>query len=190
MNVYSAIQRRRTIRRFKDQSVPDSVLFKLVDVARLAPSAGNLQPLEYITVSSKKGCDALFPHLKWSKLIKNGEPPDGRKPVGYVIVLINRDIVSRGGAHDVGAAVQNMLLATIDEGFGSCWLRSIDRSEIKATFKIPDNCEIDSVIAIGKPAESPLSEVAKDSTAYWRDDRGLMHVPKRKVDHIIHREKY
>ncbi len=191
MNVYSAIQRRRTIRRFKEQAIAESILIKLVDTARLAPSSGNQQPLEYITVLSKEKKSALFPLLKWARYIKPDDtPPEGKRPAAYIIVLINRNVMSKGGGHEVGAAVQNIILAALEDDIGSCWLRSIDRQEIQKLFGVPEHFEIDSVIALGKPAESPMTELARDDIEYWRDERGLMHVPKRKLDLILHREKY
>jgi nitroreductase len=191
VNVYSAIQRRRTIRRFKNVSVPENTLIKLVDTARLAPSAGNIQPLEYITVTGKKKCDALFQRLKWAHHVKGGDtPPDDKKPAAYIIVLINRELLPKGGGHDVGAAVQNILLAALEEDISSCWLRSFDKNAVRALFNVPDHSEPDSVIALGKPAESPITEACRDSILYWRDGRSVMHVPKRKIDSILHRESY
>jgi nitroreductase len=192
VNVYSAIQRRRTIRRFKEQEITDSELIKMIDGARVAPSAGNFQPLEFITVKSRKNCEALFPCLVWARHVKGGDaPPEGNRPAAYIIVLINREIISKGGGHDVGAAVQNVMLAAIEDGLGSCWLRSIDREKIKEIFKVPEHCEIDSVIAIGRPAESPRTESAHSGDIkYWRDEHGMLHVPKRKLDNVLHKEKY
>lgn len=192
MNVYSAIQRRRTIRRFKETPISEASLIKLVDVARLAPSAGNQQPLEYLTVNSKEKCSAVFPLLKWARFIKPDDtPPEGKRPGAYIIVLINRSIASKGGSHDAGAAVQNIMLAALEDDIGSCWLRTIDRSAIKELFGIPDHVEVDSVIALGKSAESPMTETARsENIEYWRDERGLMHVPKRKIDNVLHKEKY
>ncbi len=191
MNVSSAIQRRRTIRRFKNQPVPESILIKFVDSARLAPSAGNSQPLEYVTVASASGCEKIFPSLKWARFIGGGDTPaEDKKPAAYIIVLINRNIAAKGGGHESGAAVQNILLSAIEEGYGACWLRSVDRAAIKEAFGIAGNCDVDSVVALGKPAESPITELAGDDTKYWRDDRGLLHVPKRSIDTILHKEKY
>jgi nitroreductase len=192
LNVYSAIQRRRTIRRFKETPITEGTLIKLVDTARLAPSSGNVQPLEYITVSSKEKCRAVFPLLKWSRHIKPDDtPPEGSRPTAYIIVLINRNICAKGGGHEAGAAILNIMLAGLEDDIGCCWMRSFDKQELKKLFSIPDNCEIDSIIALGKPGESPMTEAARgDKTEYWRDERGLMHVPKRKLDQILHREKY
>ncbi|MBU2609043.1 MAG: nitroreductase family protein, partial [Chloroflexi bacterium] len=54
MNVYETVISRRSIRRFKDTPVPRELLERCVNAARLAPSAGNLQPLEYIIIDDEK----------------------------------------------------------------------------------------------------------------------------------------
>jgi len=81
----------------------------------------------------------------------------------------------------VGAAVQNILLEALEEGLGSCWLRSVARDKIAVLLGVPGHMELDSIIALGYPAEAPVTEMMKDSLVYWRDDRGLLHVPKRKM---------
>ncbi len=74
MNVYEAICKRRTIRRFKQTPLPQETLEKLINAARLAPSAGNLQPNEYIVVDKPDLVDRVFSTLRWaatSSSIKN-----------------------------------------------------------------------------------------------------------------------
>ena len=60
MNVYEAVTRRRSIRRFTDKAVPRAILEKCVDAARLTPSAMNLQPCEYIIVDDKELLPKVF----------------------------------------------------------------------------------------------------------------------------------
>ena len=59
-SVYEAILSRRTIRRFKQKPVDVKLLKKFVNAARVAPSAANLQPLEYFIISEKKLCARVF----------------------------------------------------------------------------------------------------------------------------------
>lgn len=191
MDVFSAISRRRTIRRFRDSKVADLLLEKLVEAARLAPSASNRQILEYITVNDKALCSAIFDHLDWGGHADGGDaPPEGRRPAAYIVILINRNISSSGGGHDAGAAVQNILLSAYDSGLGSCWLRSFDSDKIRELLDIPATMELDSVIALGVAGESPMTEVMTDSAKYWRDKRGVLHVPKRLLNNILHKNKY
>lgn len=186
------MQRRRSIRRFKTSpNVSEGMLVKLVDAARLAPSGGNLQPLEYIIVKEKEAREALFECLEWEKMVKGGGvPADDKKPPAYIVVLINRNVLKKGGFHEVGAAVQNILLLATEDGYGSCWIRSADKEKIKNILSIPEYCEVDSVVALGIPAESPMTEASNGPLSYWRDERGVLHVPKRSLEQILHRGKY
>ncbi len=52
--------------------------------------------------------------------------------------------------------------------------------------KTPLTYYIDSVIALGYPAEKPILEETKDDIKYWLDKNGQLHVPKRKLKDIIH----
>ncbi len=187
MSVYKLILKRRTIRRFKQEQVPEELLNKMLNAGRLAPSGANLQPLEFIVVNDTKLVDKIFPNLKWAGYIAPaGNPPEGKRPMAYVIVLINTEIRSQGGDVDAAAAIENMLLTALEDGVGSCWLGSIDRDQLRTMFDVPQKYRIDSVIALGYPDESPVLEESTDSIKYWKDENGVLHVPKRKISDIVH----
>ena len=187
MGTYELIIQRRTIRRFKQEPVPEKLLSKLVNAGRLAPSGANLQPLEFIIVNDIDLINEVFPALKWAGYIAPaGNPPEGKRPMAYVIVLINTDIKSQNGEVDAAAAIENMILVALEQGVGSCWVGAIDRDRLRAMFKIPKIYQIDSVLALGYPDESPELEDAEDSIKYWKDEQGVLHVPKRKISDIIH----
>jgi nitroreductase len=86
----------------------------------------------------------------------------------------------------VGAAAENMILTAWEEGIGSCWLHSVERKNIKEILKIPENYKIDSVIALGYPDEKPVVEEMDGSLKYWKDKQECLHVPKRKLEDIVH----
>ena len=60
MDVFEAIKTRRSIRKFKDAAVEKEKLIKVLEAARLAPSAANLQPWSFIVVSNKTIRQSLF----------------------------------------------------------------------------------------------------------------------------------
>ncbi len=92
MNVYEMTIRRRTIRRFKQKPVPFEILKKIVNAGRLAPSSANLQPIEYIVIDSPDIVEKVFGTLKWAAYISPaGDPPQGHRPVAYVVVLTNKE---------------------------------------------------------------------------------------------------
>jgi nitroreductase len=192
MAAYELIMRRRTIRRFAQQPVPFSALERMVDAARLAPSGANLQPCEFIVVDDKALLDELFACTKWAGYLPpdQGPPPPGLRPTAYVVVLLNRERRPQGGEHDAGAAIMSMILTALELGIGACWIGSVDRPKVAHILAIPAHCEIDSVLALGYPAESPQLEVLQDSVKYWRDAEGVLHVPKRALKDVMHHNRY
>lgn len=191
MGVYDCVIQRRTIRRFRQDPIPAQRLQQLVNAGRLAPSGANLQPLEYIVVNRKDMLDAVFATTRWAAYIApKGTPPPGERPVAYIVVLINRHIRARGGEHDCGAAVMNMILTAWEQGLGSCWIASIHKRRLRKILHIPSYLEIDSVLALGIPAEHPVLEILTDSVKYWKDENGVLHVPKRKLEDILHWNRY
>jgi nitroreductase len=185
--VYATIVRRRTIRKFRPEPVTRELLERLVDAARLAPSAANLQPLEFVAVDDAAVKAAIFPCLKWAAYIAPaGDPRPGEEPAAYVVTLVNSAIREKMFEYDIGAAMQSMILAALEEGVGSCWLLSIDRDKLRSVLGVPDGYRVDSVLALGYPAEDPTSEALTDSCKYWKDADGRLHVPKRALSSVLH----
>ena len=193
MDVEEAIRKRRSIRRFEDKSIPQEVLRDLVDGGRRAPSAANLQPLEYIAISDPDLLKRIFPLLKWAGYIApEGNPPPGKRPAAYIVVLANTEIRPAGYEEDIGAAIENIILGALRRGIGACWLGSIDRDGLRGLLNVPQEMRIDSVIALGYPAEAPVAEdIPKDgSIKYYKDSSGRLHVPKRRLEDILHINGY
>ena len=91
---------------------------------------------------------------------------------------------------DVGMAAENIILVAQEEGIGSCAVLSFREKELKEWLNIPDNYEVGMVLAMGYPDESPAIEETDGPVAYWFDDRGVCHVPKRKLKDILHRNMF
>jgi len=192
VDTYEAILGRRTIRRFTGAPVDIKVLSRLIDAARLAPSGGNCQPLEFIAVSEPRLVAGVAGQVKWAAYIHPaGDPPEGRGPGAFIATLVNEQIAPDGAPYDVGAAVMNMIIAARAEGLGSCWMGNIDRPAIAAVLKIPETgWKLDSVLALGPPDESPVAVPFEGSVKYWKDEKGVLHVPKRALKDVIHEETF
>lgn len=191
MKFYKMILSRRTVRQFKSKPIAKDILEKLVNAARLAPSAANLQPLEFIVVDEEELRKKIFKCLKWAAYIApQGDPQPGHEPMAYIVVLVNTEIKEKEYEYDAGAAIENMILAAWEQGIGSCWLLSVQRRRVQEILKIPTTLKIDSVLALGYPNEEPIAEIMKDSIEYWKDRTGRLHVPKRKLEDIIHFNKF
>ena len=187
MSLYDLILSRRSVRQFKPDSIPQEILRDVVNSGRLAPSAANRQPLEFMIVDREDKKEQVFPYLKWAGYIApDGNPKLGQEPQAYIVILVNTAIREKGFEWDSGAAIENMILAAWEKGIGSCWIISMDKERVKKTLGVPDTHKIDSVLALGYPAETPVTEDLVDSVEYWKDNEGCLHVPKRKLSDVIH----
>ena len=88
-SVYDAILSRRSIRRFQQKPVQLDLLKKFVNAARVAPSAANLQPLEYFVVTEKKLLGRVFETLGWAAYIRpRWAPNEDERPMAYIIIIV------------------------------------------------------------------------------------------------------
>lgn len=70
---------------------------------------------------------------------------------------------------------------------GGCMIASINKKELRKVLDIPSRYEILLVLALGKPRETVVIDSVgpADDIKYWRDSKGIHHVPKRSLDDII-----
>lgn len=192
METYKAILKRRSIRNFKQREIPHKDLRRMINTARLAPSAANLQLLEYLVVTKKVLREQLFPHLKWAGYIApKGNPKPGCEPMAYIIILINKNKGLHSGVQrDIGAAAENIMLFAQSKDIASCWLGSINRPKIHKLLFIPKYLKIDSIIALGYANMKAKIAVFKNSVKYWLDKKGVLYVPKRPLEEILHWQRF
>lgn len=184
--VYQTILRRRSIRLFKDKRINRRLLKKLINAGRLAPSARNLQPIEYLVVDRSDLCEKIFENVKFGGEVERLRKKENQ-PVAYILVLINKNIREEGFEHDVGLALENIILSACEEGIGACILGAIERENIVEIFNLPKNYYLDLILALGWPAERPVKE--EGWGRIWRDERGILHIPKRRLEEILHWNK-
>jgi nitroreductase len=173
---------RRTIRRFKPKPLARKDLVEIIDAGRLASTAGNRQPWQFVLVDDPSLVGDLFASLGWL----GGAPEEKRRPTALVVVLLSDPKDKWAAYADGGAAIQNMELAAWDKGIGSCWIGSVDTAVVAKYLKIPDKWKIFSVLALGLPDEKPVVEDSASEVWARRDDKGVLHVRKLKLDAILH----
>jgi nitroreductase len=80
-----------------------------------------------------------------------------------------------------------MLLGAVEAGLGGCMIGAIDRTGLRQALQIPSHFEILLVLALGRPQEEVVLETVDKSgdIRYWRDEKGVHHVPKRSLADLI-----
>ncbi|MDF1535852.1 MAG: nitroreductase family protein [bacterium] len=182
------VERNRSYRRFDEsRKIGEDLLRELVDLARMAPSRANLQPLKYILSFKPETNDLIFPHLAWAGYLKDWPGPGkGERPAAYIVIL--RDtVISTAELCDHGIAAQTILLGAAERGLGGVMMDNIDRDLLLKALKVPSHLKILLVLALGKPVEDVrMDPVGADGDMkYWRDEEGVHHVPKRSLEEII-----
>ena len=188
MTILDLINKRRTIRRFSQKPVQKETLYSIVETGRKAPSAANKQPLEFILMDDSALLPALFAQIRWAGYLpkEEGPPPAGQEPTAYIVVIVKKELVlDKWCGHDVGASMENMILAALSEGVGCCWIGSVNREEVSELLRIPSDYEVDSVLALGYPDEQPVEVPLEESVKYYKKD-GVLYVPKREFTKVFH----
>jgi nitroreductase len=156
MDVLEAIKGRRSIRAFKKEDISAETVDKLLDAARWAPSAGNIQPWEFIIVRK--------PEIK-ARLVEAALDQSfiGEAPVVMVVCADEDRSSQRYGPRgktlyciqDTAAAVQNILLTAHSLGLGTCWVGAFNEDETRNILNIPLGTRPVAIIPVGHPDESP-----------------------------------
>ena len=178
----------RTCRRFhEDQPLAMTDLEWLVDCARLAPSAKNVQELRFVLVGNGEACQKLFALTRWAGALKDwGGPHPGERPTAFVAILMpqsGKDLA----CFDVGIAAQTIQLAATSRGWGCCMIQSFDHQAAPALLNVPKDMKIALVLGLGAAKETLVVANMPESgaTTYWRDAEGVHHVPKRSLEDLI-----
>jgi nitroreductase len=198
MNVYEAAIKRRSIRRFKGDAVPYGILEKCVDAGRLAPSGMNRQLCEYVIVDDEKLLPGVANSIfRWAGVMITKENPlPAHGPKAYIVIVINAVREAETGSprrmtlYDVGMSAENIMLVAKEEGIGSCTIMAFKKSTLKKALKIPTGYDPEMLIALGYPDESPVIEATSGDIERTVDGRGVRHVPKRKLQDILHRNQF
>ena len=141
MEVYDAVLSRLTVREYKPDPVPDDVVMKLLEAARLAPSSQNLQPCHFVVVRNSET-------IKQLGAIATQGPFIGDAPLAIAIAT---DDTPRAPL-DAGRALQQMELVAWEEGLGTCFvgIRQAEQNQaIKELLGIPTHLVLLTILPFG-----------------------------------------
>jgi nitroreductase len=185
------IAKTRTFRRFiEKESISETILQELIDLARLGGSARNSQSWQYQIVNTPEKCEKIFPFLGWAGYLSDWKGPvEGERPSAYILCFLNREWLKGSDSEaqfDLGVSTQNLLLGAMQKRIGGCRIAAFN-PKLVSLFEKPDYLELSLVIALGKPRETVIVEECSndENIQYWRDDQGVHHVPKRSLESCL-----
>ncbi len=151
MDVSEAIRRRYSCRSYADRPLEKKQLDMIIEAARQAPSAKNLQDWRFVVVTDKATKKKLAVAANGQTFIENA---------GAIIVACTvSDHVMRCGQAigpiDVSIALEHMCLQATELGLATCWIGSFYADKVRAVVGIPEEVEIIELLALGHPADSP-----------------------------------
>ncbi len=165
MDLADAIKNRRSIRTYKKQDLPQETINQLIDAARLAPSAGNVQSWAFVLVSSQQTKQALAKGAYGQKSLEEAS-------VVFVVCADEKraeeSYSERGRTlyclQDTAAAIENILLTACSMGLGTCWIGAFREEEIRKVINAPPEMRPVAMIPVGYPNESPHARARRPAS--------------------------
>ena len=142
---------RRSIRTYKGERISKDKLEKLLEAARLAPSAGNGQNWKFIVIESEQIKNQLV-------TASNNQAFVGT--ASHIIAGIG-DPDKKWHQVDLAIALEHIVLGAVELGLGTCWIGAFNENEVNKILKIPQNKKIVALLTVGIPAESPTARPRK-----------------------------
>jgi nitroreductase len=166
MNVYEAIATRKSVRGFQDKGIPEDVLGRLLEAARLAPSANNKQEWRFVVVRDAATRQKLVEVAKGQAFV-------GEAPVVLACCAQTDNAVMSCGQLaypiDLAIAIDHITLCAVAEGLGTCWIGAFHEAQAKEVLGIPDDIRVVELLPIGYPKDPapvekkrfPLDDIVK-----------------------------
>lgn len=167
MDVLEAIHKRRSVRSFTDQPVPDELVRQIIEAGTWAASAGNMQAWEFVIVRDDEARRKVVNTTNAGTTARAGVYTQEWIMDAAVIVIVCYDVKRMTAKYgpkkgrevltllDCMGCVQNMLLAATYFGLGSCCVIGFDPQALKKALPIPKEITPLLLVPLGHPAYHP-----------------------------------
>ncbi len=171
------IIKRRSVRAYEKEAVPNESLRQIIETARFAPSAHNTQPWRFVAVTDKQKVSMIFAKALGG-IVSNSW---GETAPAFIVACAKKSFlvhILAGGVKripyhylDMGTAIEHILLKAAELGLGTCWIGWFNERAVRSIFSIPRALEIVSLIAIGYPSQQkeqqPRAKLKLDDILFW-----------------------
>jgi nitroreductase len=164
MDVFEAIGTRRSIRKYRPESIPDQELEMIFEAGRLAPSAANCQPWRFIVVRDADRKKALAGAANNQTFLSDAAV--------IVAAVGDPEVSSKWHEGDPMIALEHMALAATALGYGTCWIGAFDEDFVKRLLKIPAKMRVIALLPIGVPNEKPAPRPRKKLSEIFFKEEG------------------
>ena len=158
MDVFTAISQRSSVRSYKATDVEEDKLKRILEAARLSPSASNRQEWKFVIVKTKETKKKLAKAAFGQSFI-------GEAPVVIVACGTESKTIMACGQPaytvDVSIACAFMLLQAYELGLGTCWIGAFDEGEVKKILNIPKEVRVVAMTPLGYPNQPPSQKSRK-----------------------------
>lgn len=151
MDILEIIRARRSIRKFRAETVSSELIERVLEAGRWAPSGLNNQPWRFAIITSRTTIAEISKLTHYAKIVMASQA------LIPVFLDTEKSYHREKDIQAIGACLQNMLLEAHSLGLGAVWLGEIIKSnvQIRGLLGLPDGLELMAVIALGYPEESP-----------------------------------
>lgn len=183
MNTEKAIEKRRSIRKFKPTPLEPETLMELIRLGRLYASAVNAQPIRFAIITEKKARDTVFTSLKWAMRLHPYIIEEDERPTAYIL-LLGEEKESSFFEFDAGSAATTVMLAATSGGIANCCLKIPNPKELAGAFDFGKYVPY-YAIALGIASVESHAVEMTDSLAYFLAENGDFRVPKRSTEEVL-----
>ena len=162
MDVFEAIANRRSIRAYKNEPVPAESLERILEAARVAPTAANRQEFKFVVVTDEGMRKALASACNNQTFVGDA---------GVVIAACAINPERQFHAVDVAIAVDHMTLAAHALGLGTCWIGAFSEEKVKELLGIPEGVKVVCVLPVGVPAKEGVMRSRKAKEDLFVSDK-------------------
>ena len=166
MNVIDVIEKRRSIRSYTGQAVERDKIERMLEAARLAPSASNRQEWRFVVVTDPQRREALSKAANDQEFV-------AQAPVVIAACADTDGHVMRCGqlcySIDVAIAIDHMTLQAVADGLGTCWIGAFYEQPVREILGIPERIRVVELLTVGYAARpaTPRSRLPFDDIVHW-----------------------